>query len=230
MRMLPIVTSLPTYTLSHLFSLLEYQIEEKRFPESKWNFELYDGTNFSETKTENSINIRVFDKTFVDNNISWDDVIKGILVVSEIKKEEIKSRDQKKIELKSVVDAIKKLETDLNGDDKKKGEKGLVKENSNFLTEAAKSIKEKFQLIDVKDTHLANYNKTKLETALTDSKSLIQKKQLANIEVEKLSDSVKPQEKHELTTIDLTSVNQFEEVNERLKTILNSTVTSIVLV
>lgn len=216
-------------TLSHLFSLLEHPNGEKRFPESKWTFELTNGTKLSEAITESSLNIRVFDKAFIENNINWNDIIKGILVVSDTKKEEIKKRDQKKVDLKTVVDAIKKLETELNGDDKKKGKKGLIKENSNFLTEAAKSIKEKFQLIDVKDTHLANYNKTKLETALTDGKSQIQKKQLATNEVEKLSDSVKPQEKNELTAIDLTSINQFEEVNERLKTILNSTVTSIVL-
>src|SRR5699024_12190212 len=104
-------------------------------------------------------------------------------------------RDQKKVDLKAVAESIKKLETELNGDDKKKGKKGLVKENSNFLTEAAKSIKEKFQLIDVKDTHLANYNKTKLETALTDGKSLIQKKQLAIDEIEEISYSVKHNEK-----------------------------------
>ncbi|MCH8535027.1 MAG: AAA family ATPase [Flavobacteriaceae bacterium] len=216
-------------TLSHLFSLLEHPNGEKRFPESKWTFELTDGTKLSEAITESSLNIRVFDKAFVENNINWNDIIKGILVVSDTKKEEIKKRDQKKVDLKVVVDAIKKLETELNGDDKKKGKKGLIKENSNFLTEAAKSIKEKFQLIDVKDTYLANYNKTKLETALIDGKSQIQKKQLATYEVEKLSDSVKPQEKNELTAIDLTSINQFEEVNIRLKTILNSTVTSIVL-
>lgn len=216
-------------TLSHLFSLLEHPNGEKRFPESKWTFELTDGTKFNEILTESELNIRVFDKAFVEKNINWDDIIKGILVVSDTKKEEINKRDQKKVDLKAIVDSIKKLETELNGDDKKKGKKGLIKENSNFLTEAAKSIKEKFQLIDVKDTHLANYNKTKLESALTDSKSLIHKKQLSTNEIEKLSDSVKPQEKNELTTIDLTSINQFEEANERLKSILNSTVTSIVL-
>lgn len=216
-------------TLSNLFSLLEHPNADKRFPESKWTFELADGTNLSEVITESGLSIRVFDKAFVENNINWNDIIKGILVVSDTKKEEIKKRDQKRVDLKAVAESVKKLETELNGDDKKKGKKGLIKENSNFLTEAAKSIKEKFQLIDVKDTHLANYNKTKLESALTDSKSLIQKKQFATIEIEKLSDSVKPQEKNELTTIDLASINQFEEANERLKSILNSTVTSIVL-
>jgi wobble nucleotide-excising tRNase len=216
-------------TLSHLFSLLEFPKEEKRFLEGKWTFELTDGTKFSETITECDLNIRVFDKTFIENNINWNDIIKGILVVSDTKKEEIKNRDQKKVDLKAVLEAIKKLETELNGNDKTKGKKGLIKENSNFLTEAAKSIKEKFQLIDVKDTHLANYNKTKLETALTVSKSIIQKKPLATNEIEKLSDSVKPQEKNEVKTIDLTAINQFIDANESIKQILKSTVTSIVL-
>lgn len=216
-------------TLSHLFSLLEFPNGEKRFQESKWIFELTDSTTFSEVITECDLNIRVFDRTFVEKNINWDDIIKGILIVSDTKKEEIINRDQKKINLKSVVDSIKKLDAELNGDDKKKGKKGLIKENNNFLTEAAKNIKEKFQLIDVKDTHLSNYNKTKLETTLTVSESLIHKKQLATNELEKLSDSVKPQEKNQLETIDLTAINQFENANESIKQILNSTVTSIVL-
>lgn len=216
-------------TLSHLFSLLEFPNGEKRFEESKWIFELTDSTKFSEAIIECYLNIRVFDKTFVEKNINWNDIIKGILIVSDTKKEEIINRDQKKINLKSVVDYIKKLDTELNGDDKKKGKKGLIKENNIFLTEAAKNIKEKFQIIDVNDTHLSNYNKTKLETTLTISESLIRKKQLATIEIEKLSYSVKPQEKNQLETIDLKAINQFENANESIKQILNSTVTSIVL-
>ena len=99
-------------TLSHLFSLLEHPNGEKRFPESKWTFELADGTKLYEVITESSFNIRVFDKTFVENNINWNDIIKGILVVSDTKKEEIKKHDQKKVDLKAVVDTIQKLETE----------------------------------------------------------------------------------------------------------------------
>src|SRR5690606_17215125 len=124
-------------TLSHLFSLLERPDEYKRFPESKWTFGLSDGTKLSEAITESSLNIRVFDKVFIERNINWNDIIKGILVVSDTKKEEIEKRNQKKIYLKAVDNAIKKLETELNGDYEKKGKKGLIKENSNFLTEAA---------------------------------------------------------------------------------------------
>lgn len=216
-------------TLSHLFSLLEIPSTEKRFANAKWDFQLTDDTLFSESSTENNVNIRVFDKSFVENNINWNDVIKGILVVSETKKEEITKRDKKKEDLKKVVDSIEKIEIDLHGDDKKKGKKGIIKENSNFLTEAAKSIKEKFQLIDVNDTHLSNYNKTKIETALNENKSVIQKKQLSVNEIEKLSESVKPQDRSEISLIDLANVEELEKANEQIKTVINSTVTSIIL-
>jgi wobble nucleotide-excising tRNase len=216
-------------TLSHLFALLENPLSEKRFPNSKWNFELSDTTSLTELTIEPNINIRVFDKSFVDSNINWNDVIKGILVVSETKKEEITKRDKAKADLKLLSDSIKNLDLELNGDDNKKGKKGIIKENNNFLTEAAKNIKEKFQLIDVKDTHLSNYNKTKLESALTNSKSLIQKKQLSTADVEKLSDSVKPQEKDKIDFIEISTMKQLKGFREKIITVLNSTVTSIIL-
>jgi len=65
-------------TLSHLFSLLEDPTSDKRFPNSKWTFELTNGTTFSELTTEIVVNIRVFVKTIVENNINWNDVIKCI--------------------------------------------------------------------------------------------------------------------------------------------------------
>jgi len=216
-------------TLSYLFSLVEIPTNEKRFPVGKWNFQLSDGTALTEATSESNLNIRVFDKGFVENNINWNDIIKGILVVSETKKEEITKRDKKRIDLNAVNESIKNLEIELNGEEKKKGKKGIIKANSNFLTEAAKSIKEKFQLIDVKDTHLSNYNKTKLETALNESKSLIQKKQLSTSEVEKLSDSVKPQDKNQVDIIDLINIKQLEDAYEQIKSVLNLTVTSIIL-
>lgn len=216
-------------TISHLFSLLEFPSSEKRFADGNWNFIISDSTSLSDSSHDHNLCVRVFDKSFIDNNINWNDVIKGILVVSDTKKEEIIKRDEVKNDLKSLTDSIKKIEIELNGDSKTKGKKGIIKENSNFLTEAAKNIKEKFQLIDVKDTHLSNYNKTKIENALQDNKSIIQKKQLSTTEIEKLSNSIKPQDKNLIRLIELDKVNQLESEIDQIVTVLKSTVTSIIL-
>ncbi len=216
-------------TLSHLFSILELPSIEKRFSNSKWNFLLNDGTTINESKKEVGLNIKVFDKGFIERNISWNDAIKGILVVSETKKEEIKKRDQKKNDLKTTEGELKTLSTDLNGDDQKKGKKGIIKENSSFLTDAAKSIKEKFQLIEVRDTYLSNYNKTKLETALNKNKTEIQKKPLNTTEIEKLAESIKPQDKTSVDSLDISGMQQLVAAYDRIKDIIESTVTSIVL-
>lgn len=216
-------------TISHLFSLLEFPSSEKRFADGNWNFIISDSTSLSDSSHDHNLCVRVFDKSFIDNNINWNDVIKGILVVSDTKKEEIIKRDEVKNDLKSLTDSIKKIEIELNGDSKTKGKKGIIKENSNFLTEAAKNIKEKFQLIDVKDTHLSNYNKTKIENALQDKKSIIQKKQLSTTEIEKLSNSIKPQDKNLIRLIELDKVNQLESEIDQIVTVLKSTVTSIIL-
>lgn len=217
-------------TLSHLFSLLESKDIETRFPSSKWRFQLDDGMIISSPNdADNEVNIRVFDKGFVERNIDWNKVIKGILVVSEDKKTEILQRDKKVEVKKKTEDSIKKVNLALDGDGKPKGKKGLIKENSNFLSEAAKNIKQKFQLIEVEDTYLSNYNKTKLESTLREKKNDIHKSQINVSEVEKLAQTIKPQDKEAVNKFDISKLEQLDNAYERVKSILETTVTSKVI-
>ncbi|MDO6674003.1 AAA family ATPase [Tenacibaculum sp. 1_MG-2023] len=217
-------------TLSHLFSLLESKDIQTRFPDSKWGFHIDDTTILSNLNDiDNELNIKVFDKGFMERNINWNKVIKGILVVSEDKKIEIQQRDNKIKEEKGIKSSIEKLTLVLEGDGKSKGEKGLVKDNSSFLSEAARNIKQKFQLIEVDDTYLSNYNKTKLENRLKEKQLDIQKPQMNVSEIEKLAQTIKPQDKDIINKPDLSKLEQVDKAYDRINLILESTVASKVI-
>ncbi|WP_378184837.1 AAA family ATPase [Aquimarina sp. W85] len=214
-------------TISHLFSLIESNESISRFPDSKWSFEK-DGKTYSESdKFESDFNIKVFNVDFVERNINWNDTIKGILVVSDDKKKEIlKLKDKKKEKLK-ISESIAKNELTLNGE--KKGNKGLIKNNSNFLSESAKNIKQKFQLIEVEDKHLSNYNKTKIENSLNKNKDNIKKASLTIQEIEKLAQTIKPQDKDRIEIPDFSVLSQINSGYEKIILLLNSKITSEVI-
>ncbi|MCL7765467.1 AAA family ATPase [Polaribacter sp. Z014] len=214
-------------TISHLFSLIESNESISRFPDSKWSFEK-GGKIYSESdKFENDFNIKVFNADFVERNINWNDTIKGILVVSNDKNEEIlKLKDKKKEKLK-ISSSIAQNELILNGE--KKRNKGLIRNNSNFLSESAKNIKQKFQLIEVEDKHLSNYNKTKIESSLNKNKDNIRKASLTIQEIEKLAQTIKPQDKDRIETPDFSVLSQITSGFEKIISLLNSKITSEVI-
>ena len=215
-------------TLSHLCSLLESKEIKSRFPNSKWNITKKDGNVITESDDiDANLNVRVFDKGFIERNLNWNETIQGILVVSEDKNEEIKQLKNKKEEkAKKETDILKTL-LSLNG--KKGGEKGLIKSNNNFLSESAKNIKQKFQLIEVEDTHLSNYNKTKIENSLNSNKVEIKKNHLTVSEVEKLAQTIKPQDKEEIVTPNISSITQISIGYEKIVSILSSQITSKII-
>lgn len=215
-------------TLSHLYSLLESKEIKSRFPNSKWNITKTDGNVITESDDiDSSLKIRVFDKGFIDRNLNWNETIQGILVVSEDKNEEIKQLKNKKEEKTKKKTVISKTLLSLNG--KKGGEKGLIKNNNNFLSESAKNIKQKFQLIEVEDTHLSNYNKTKIENSLNSNKVEIKKNQLTVNEIEKLAQTIKPQDKEEIATPNISSITQITVGYEKIVNILSSQITSQII-
>ena len=214
-------------TISHLFSLIESNESISRFPNSKWSIEK-GGKNFSESdKFENDFNIKVFNADFIERNINWNDTIKGILVVSNDKNEEILKLKDKKKEKSKISSSITQNELILNGE--KKGNKGLVRNNSNFLSESAKNIKQKFQLIEVEDKHLSNYNKTKIESSLHKNKDDIRKTSLTIQEIEKLAQTIKPQDKDKIEIPDFSVLSQISSGYEKIIILLNSKITSEVI-
>tara|TARA_R110002033_G_scaffold171025_1_gene215324 strand:- start:948 stop:3257 length:2310 start_codon:yes stop_codon:yes gene_type:complete len=214
-------------TISHLFSLIESNESLSRFPDSKWSFEK-GGKIYSESdKFESDFNIKVFNADFVERNINWNDTIKGILVVSDGKKKEILKLKDKKKEKVKISESISQNELILNGE--KKGNKGLIRNNSNFLSESAKNIKQKFQLIEVEDKHLSNYNKTKIENSLNKNKDNIKKTSLTIQEIEKLAQTIKPQDKDKIEIPDFSVLSQINPGYEKIILLLNSKITSEVI-
>ena len=68
------------------------------------------------------------------------------------------------------------------------------------MTDAAKRIKSKFKIIDVADTRLLNYDKTKLRKYLDDNNAAIKDRKniLPANEIDKLTKGIKPQNKSEV--------------------------------
>ncbi len=219
-------------TLAHLFSQLESKDFINRFPDAKWKCKLKSGDILDETSSMPQEQIvRVFDKGFVNLNINWNDLIKGILIVSKESKEDIDALEKAKGDQKINNDALKKINEELNGEEqgKRKRKKGIVEKNSDFLSDASKRIKGKFKLIEVKDSYLANYNKTKLENYLNDNqKQINETKELTAGTIERLSQSIKPQDKEKISLLEELDFDIFKikhtEINLALKEKLTSSV------
>ncbi|MBP2636804.1 MAG: hypothetical protein H6Q72_2711 [Firmicutes bacterium] len=113
--------------------------------------------------TENNISdcsekIAVFNQDFIDENINWNDCVNSILLVSEEKIDDRKQLNEYTIEHKKLIEEIGQVE---------ENSKKLKEDIDKFLSGTAKAIKEKFQILDTTDSFYLNYNKTKLQSRIT---------------------------------------------------------------
>lgn len=218
-------------TLSSLLESIERKEQSQEHPTSEWQIKTDTSLIDQSNVKSNSLNIRVFNKSFVERNVfTPNDKIEGIIYISE---EQGKDKDELENQTKELQKKDKKkkdikLELDGNPDDKKI--KGLSILVENFLSDAAKSIKANFKVIEIEDTRLLNYNKTKLSDFIKDNIETIKAKKstLSVSEIELLSKSIKPQEK---TPIDLADIHKYETRNllgifERVKELCKSTITT----
>ena len=141
-------------TLSKLFACLEKKIPSKDFQGSAFKIELQDCTIDNSCFTSNDLNMFVFNRDFVDENINWNDTLKSILLISEEKIEEQKSLIDLKVKEKALLDESVTL-----SESKGQKEEAIDK----FLSSTAKNTKQKFQILDTADTYYFNYDKAKLK-------------------------------------------------------------------
>lgn len=217
-------------TLASLFECLERKEQSQEYPLSEWNIET-DNTQITKNNVNNNnLNIRVFNRNFIEKNIfTQDDKIKGIIYLSEElgkDKEELDEKTKKDDEIKKRKDEVS-IELDGNSKDKIKG---LTASVDNFLSDAAKSIKANFKVIEIEDTRLLNYDKTKLNNFITQNAAIIKEKKstLSVSDVELLSKSIRPQDKFK---IDVSSIQKFDtkillKIYDRVKELCNSTITT----
>ena len=218
-------------TLSSLFECLERKEQSQEYTSSEWNIATNNGQISDNNLNSNRLNIRVFNKSFVEKNIfTPNDKIKGIVYISEEQGNDKKKLEQKESELKKTNDRKREVDIELNGNPDDKRAKGLLAQNDTFLSDAAKRIKTNFTVIEIADTHLLNYNKTKLSNFITENENSIKLKKstLSVSEIEQLSKSIRPQDKNK---IDVSSIQKYDteillKIFERVNELCNAAITT----
>lgn len=216
-------------TLSNLFRWIETK-QPICFADAEWEVQTDNGAINKTNLETNSLNIRVFNKDFVKKNVFTDNGVKGIVYLSEKAGKDKSTLDLEVAQLKENEKQQKKVDVELNGDKDNKKSKGLLELNDLFLSNAAKNIKASFKVIEINDTRLLNYDKKKLADFITEYKPAIQsgKSKLSVAEIEKLSKSIKPQEKNSINPDEIKKFDTslFETIFKRVNTLLSTSITA----
>lgn len=208
-------------TLSGLFRCIENKATSSKFPSSEFSVSVDSGTPITQENVANSdLKIYTFNQDFIDENISWNSIVKSILLVD---KEKIEEREKlEKLKKEQEVDskaydieaeAIKKLD-------------GAV---SKFGTDCARHMKTSLQSIDTTDSYYLNYDKRKfgkfIEDHLEESKS--DDSLLDDQQIVELTNAAKPDQKSPIT-FNQQNINQeiFTKAKERLDDLLKTSVVS----
>lgn len=218
-------------TLASLFECLERKDQSQEYPLSEWSIETDNAQITQNNVNNNDLNIRVFNKSFVERNIfTPNDKIKSIIYISEEQGKDKEVLDEKTKELNKKESRKKEIGFELNGNPDDKKAKGLTVLADKFLSDAAKSIKANFKVIEIEDTRLLNYDKTKLSNFITQNADSIKTKKstLSVSEIEQLSKSIRPQDK---IKIDINSIQKHDtgillKIYDRVRELCNSTITT----
>ena len=208
-------------TLSGLFRCIENKATSSKFPSSEFSVSVDGGTPITQANVANSeLNIYTFNHDFIDENISWNSIVKSILLVD---KEKIEEREKlEKLKKEQEVDR-KAYSIEAEAIDK------LDSAISKFGTDSARHLKTSLQSIDTTDSYYLNYDKRKfgkfIEDHLEESKS--DESLLVDQQIVELTNAAKPDQKSSLS-FNKQTVNQeiFTKAKERLDDLLKTSVVS----
>ena len=205
-------------TLSDVFRRIESKSSSVKFPSSEFTVHIDDGAAITQANvTESELNVYTFNQDFIKENISWNSVVKSILLVDKAKIEE-------REELK------KTQQTDSETHSKEAEE--IEQLNSTILkfgTNSARQIKTSLRSIDTTDSYYLNYDKRKfeafidqnLEATKTDEPLLDEDKTI------ELTNAAKPDQKNPVVFTQKTiSQETFTKAKERLDDLLKTSVVS----
>lgn len=208
-------------TLSGVFRCIENKVTSEKFPSSELTVAIDDGTFITQASITNAdLNIYTFNHDFIEENISWNNVVKSILLVDKEKIEEREQLDKLK--------ALQKIDSEAHSKEAEEIRK-LDSAISKFGTDSARHLKTSLQSIDTTDRYYLNYDKRKFEAFVA-----------ANIEAMKtdapllnedriieLTNAAKPDQKNPIS-FTRKAINQetFAKAKERLVDLLNTSVVS----
>ncbi len=208
-------------TLSGLFRCIENKATSSKFPSSEFTVGVDGGNAITQANVANSdLNIYTFNHDFIDENISWNSIVKSILLVDKEKIEEREKLEKLKKEQEAdtkahsiEAEAIRKLD-------------GAV---SKFETDSARHMKTSLQSIDTTDNYYLNYDKRKFEKLINDNLEAIKSDAplLDDQKTVELTNAAKPDQKSPIT-FNQHVVNQetFTKAKERLDDLLKTSVVS----
>ncbi|WP_085918752.1 AAA family ATPase [Halomonas sp. CSM-2] len=208
-------------TLSAVFRCIENKANPVKFPSSEFTITVDGGTAITQANiTEADLNVYTFNQDFIDENISWDSIVKSILLVDKTKIEERKRleelQEKQKIDSEAYVKKSEKI-------------KKLTDAVSKFGTDSARHIKTSLQSIDTTDRYYLNYDKRKFEGFIANNLEAMKTGDplLDEGKIIELTNAAKPDQKNPVSFTQQT-VNQatFIKAKERLDDLLNTSVVS----
>lgn len=209
-------------TVAKLFFSLADKRNHSHFENGEFTVQVKDQPDVSHKNIKtNTLNIRVFNKDFVDRNVNFEESkANSILILSEEKKEEM----DKYKELKSQYEA-----KDADAKLKSSAYEKVVEDLKKNLSKWASNIKKSFELIETTNSYYLNYDRTKLSAFIRDNRAKIKKDAiLTQEEVRDLKNAIKPTQKSDIDLSTLQQIDTTKSVSlfNRLENLLSRSIVS----
>lgn len=208
-------------TLSAVFRCIENKSNPKHFPSAEYTISIDDGTTITQANiAESELNVYTFNQDFIDENISWDSIVKSILLV-----------DKEKIEEREKLEGLKKAQkTDIEAHSNESEKiRKLSSAVSKFETDSARHMKTSLQAINTTDRYYLNYDKRRFETFIAENIEATKTDDplLDEERVIELTNAAKPDQKKTILFIKQNiSLETFTKAKERLDHLLKTSVVS----
>jgi len=211
-------------TLSALFRCIENKSCPAKFPSSEFTITIDNGPAVTQNNiSESNLNIYTFNHDFINENISWNNLVKSILLID---KEKIE--DRKKLE---ELKKVQKIDTEMHEKESEEIRK-LVEAISKFETESARHIKRSLQSIDTKDNYYLNYDKRKFEAFVSTNIDATKTDAplLSEDKIIELTNAAKPDQKSDISFTPKTfNHEKFRKAKEHLDDLLRTSVVSKII-
>ncbi|WP_322629358.1 AAA family ATPase [Halothiobacillus sp.] len=208
-------------TLSSLFRCIENKANSEKFLSSEFTINIDGSAAITQANiSKSNLNVYTFNQDFIDENISWNNVVKSILLVDKAKIEEREKLEELKKAQKTNLEVHSKEAKEISKMD------GAV---SKFGTDSARHMKTSLQSIDTTDRYYLNYDKRKFESFISANIEAMKADDLLLDEdkIIKLTNAAKPDQKNPITfTLQTISQETFTRAKERLDDLLKTSVVS----
>jgi wobble nucleotide-excising tRNase len=208
-------------TLSNLFRCIENRSLSPDFPSAEFSVNNDVGAPITQANiAESLLNIYTFNHDFIEKNISWDSVVKSILLV-----------DQEKISEREKLETLKNDQQIDNEAHVKEAQRisQLDTNISKFASDSARHMKSSLQSIDTNDKYYLNYDKRKFETFIDENvnDTKLEGSLLAEEKIIALTNAAKPDQKPVITfSLQKITDSIYIKAKERLDELLKTSVVS----